>query len=97
MIILAVSILMGCIVWAGIRFGFGDSPGGATMTAPALEDSGEGEVRPEHAARPTRVAEATNDWERTKSTAQEVSLPDHSAATQTAVSQRSEESMRETH
>ena len=95
-IILAVSILMGCIVWAGIRFGFGDSPGGATMTAPALEDSGEGEVRPEHAARPTRVAEATNDWERTKSAAQEVSLPNHSAATQTAVSQRSEESMRET-
>ena len=95
-IILAVSILMGCIVWAGIRFGFRDSPGGATMTAPALEDSGEGEVRAEHAARPTRIAEATNDWERTKSAAQEVSLPDHSAATQTAVSQRSEESMRET-
>ena len=87
---------MGCIVWVSIRFGFGNPSDVATMTAPALEDSGEGEVRPEHAARPTRVAEATNDWERTKSTAQEVSLPDHSAATQTAVSQRSEESMRET-
>ena len=123
-VILAVSILMGCIVWVSIRFGFGNPSDVATMTAPALEDSGEGESRPNDAARLTTVAEETNDWESaiataliretitfscqqatelagfsaetTETAAQEVSIPDHSAATRTAASQRAEASIRET-